>query len=327
MSIHSTIAKIYRPAVFQGRLDSGGYFEGWYFKQVSTDSRRVLAFIPGVSLSGERHAFIQMIDGTTGASRYFSYDLSEFSWRRNRFEICIGASRFSSEGMSINITAPDIRVTGSLDFCDPLPYPVKLLSPGIMGWYSFVPSMECYHGVVSMGHRLEGSITMQKETIGFDGGRGYIEKDWGVSFPESWIWLQGNTFTGTDASFMLSVAKIPWRGRHFNGFLCFLYAGGTLYRFMTYTGARIDEIRQGDNRLFVSVSDRRHRLFVEARQHVTGSLAAPAMGTMSRPIKECGNASLNLRLEDTGGRIIFDASDTTAGMEAVGDILELSRRR
>ncbi len=96
---------------------------------------------------------------------------------------------------------------------------------------------------------------------------------------------------------------------------------------MTYTGARIDEIRQGDDRLFVAVSDRRHRLSVEARQHVTGSLAAPAMGTMSRPIKECGNASLNLRLEDTGGRIIFDASDTTAGMEAVGDILELSGRR
>ncbi|HSV96411.1 MAG TPA: tocopherol cyclase family protein [Spirochaetota bacterium] len=327
MSIYSTIAKTYNPAVFQGTLERDGYFEGWYFKQVSADLRRVLAFIPGISLSGDRHAFIQMINGMTGESRYFSYDLSEFRWSNDRFEIGIGACRFSAEGMSLDIASRGTRVKGALEFVDTRPYPVKILSPGIMGWYSFVPSMECYHGVVSMGHRLSGSITIDSDTIGFEGGRGYIEKDWGVSFPESWIWLQGNTFPGREASFMLSIAKIPWRRRHFNGFLCFLYEGGSLYRFMTYTGARIDEIRMDDGRLFVTLSDRRYRLSVKARQLATGALAAPAMGTMNRPIKECGNASLEVRLEDSAGRVFFEGNDATAGMEAVGDVINLMRRK
>lgn len=26
----------------------------------------------------------------------------------------------------------------------------------------------------------------------FSGGRGYIEKDWGQSFPAAWVWLQIN---------------------------------------------------------------------------------------------------------------------------------------
>ncbi|RPI92529.1 MAG: hypothetical protein EHM32_09050, partial [Spirochaetales bacterium] len=108
------------------------------------------------------------------------------------------------------------------------------------------------HGVLPR-HRLHGTPAFGKhqhrcDTIRFEGGRGYIEKDWGTSFPESWIWLQGNTFPDGETSFMLSIAKIPWRGRHFNGFLCFLYAGGTLHRFMTYTGARINEIRLDEGR-------------------------------------------------------------------------------
>ena len=327
MGIYSAIKKIYRPAVFQGDLGRNGYFEGWYFKQVSADSGRVLAFIPGISLSGKRHAFIQMIDGMTGTTRYFSYDLSEFRYRSDRFEVEIGPSRFSAEGISLDIDLDGSRITGRLDFSDTLHYPVRLFSPGIMGWYSFLPSLECYHGIVSMGHRLTGSVRIDSKTNGFDGGRGYIEKDWGVSFPESWIWLQGNTFAGAGASFMLSIAKIPWRGRHFNGFLCFLHAGGSLYRFMTYTGARIDEIRLDDGHLFVGLSDRRYRLSVEARQLTTGTLAAPAVGTMDRHIKECGNARLSVRLEDTGRRVLFEESDATAGMEAVGDVINLMRKR
>lgn len=327
MGLISTIAKIYTPAVFQGDLERDGYFEGWYFKQVSPGSDRVLAFIPGVSLSGERHAFIQMIDGMTGVSRYFQYDLSEFRWLRDRFQVEIGRCRFSTEGISLDIDNDGTRVTGELRFDGVFPYPVRPLSPGIMGWYSFVPSMECYHGVVSMGHRLSGELKIDGAVCSFDNGRGYIEKDWGTSFPESWIWLQGNTFRGSEGSFMLSIAKIPWRGRHFNGFLCFLYAGGKLYRFMTYTGATIRKIDKAGNRLSVTISDRRHRLAVEAEQLANGSLAAPASGAMNRPIKECGNARLSVRLEHHDGRVIFHAEDSTAGMEAVGDILTLSGRR
>lgn len=56
-------------------------------------------------------------------------------------------------------------------------------SPGIMGWYAWVPTMECYHGVVSLDHAISGKLMIEDQAHDFNGGRGYIEKDWGKSFP------------------------------------------------------------------------------------------------------------------------------------------------
>ena len=39
--------------------------------------------------------------------------------------------------------------------------------------------MQCSHGVISMGHPLEGSVRLNGETIDFSGGTGYIETDRG----------------------------------------------------------------------------------------------------------------------------------------------------
>ena len=55
--------------------------------------------------------------------------------------------------------------------------------PGVMGPFSFVPFMECYHGVVNIDHKISGSLMINNEEIDFTDGYGYIEKDWGKSFP------------------------------------------------------------------------------------------------------------------------------------------------
>ena len=34
----------------------------------------------------------------------------------------------------------------------------KKKKAGIMGWYRFVPFMQCYHGVVSLNHKLNGTF-------------------------------------------------------------------------------------------------------------------------------------------------------------------------
>lgn len=49
-----SVAKVWRPAWFQGRLQSHSCFEGWYFKSVSADGLVRLAVIPGVSLTAGR---------------------------------------------------------------------------------------------------------------------------------------------------------------------------------------------------------------------------------------------------------------------------------
>jgi tocopherol cyclase len=51
-----------------------------------------------------------------------------------------------------------------------------------MGWFAYVPFMECYHGVLSLDHEVNGRLRLGKRETDFSGGRGYIEKDWAAPF-------------------------------------------------------------------------------------------------------------------------------------------------
>lgn len=57
-----------------------------------------------------------------------------------------------------------------------------------MGIFSFFPRMECYHGLLQLDGEIEGKIQFKKEVFDFTKGSVYIEKDWGHSFPEAYIW-------------------------------------------------------------------------------------------------------------------------------------------
>ena len=206
--------QIFNRSGFQGASRKKDYFEGWYYKNVAAGLDSVLSFIPGISLSGDDpHAFIQIIDGLTNITSYVRYDLAQFSCGAGELCVTIGKSKFTGECIDLDIETDGIRVRGKLEFENMTPYPSTLKSPGIMGWFSYVPFMECNHGVVSADHRVKGSVVFNGRSHDFTGGKGYIEKDWGRSFPESWVWLQCNNFADKDTSLFLSVAKIrPLKG-------------------------------------------------------------------------------------------------------------------
>lgn len=322
--------KIYNPAVFQGSLRKKHYFEGWYFKHVTADGGDSLALIPGISLgAGESgsSSFIQVIHGAEGKTWWLDFPAGEFSFSRRRFEIGVGDSRFSLGGSSVSASGEGTEISGNLRYSEPVEYPVGLLSPGIMGPYRFVPFMECYHGVVSADHRIDGSIILDGRTIDFTGGRGYIEKDWGTSFPEAWIWTQCNTFARNEgSSFLFSLAKIPWMGRYFLGFLCFLYEKGTFHLFSTYTKAEMSRIDYDGKRLAVHIRGGRgeegSQLVFEAVKKRFGSLKAPDIGAMSRTIKESVDSDISVRFTGPGGGVVFEDTGTRAGLEVIEEIFE-----
>jgi tocopherol cyclase len=208
-------------SMFQGNKEKKNYFEGWYFKMVGDNGEVILSVIPGISLSedgSEQHAFIQFINGRTEETHYVTYPITSFYFSRKEFAIKIENNYFSDNLISLNIQEDDLKINGQVKWKGLPLTPIKKKSPAIMGWYRFVPFMECYHGVVSLTHQLTGKIQMNEKVMDFDRGKGYIEKDWGESMPESWIWMQSNHFSNTKSSFMLSVANIPWLGKSFTGF-------------------------------------------------------------------------------------------------------------
>jgi tocopherol cyclase len=46
-----------------------------------------------------------------------------------------------------------------------------------MGSFSFLPLMECRHGLISINHRIEGSFEQDGLKVDMERGRGIIEKD------------------------------------------------------------------------------------------------------------------------------------------------------
>jgi hypothetical protein len=315
---------VFKPEVFQGNLTSKIYFEGWYFKHVSKNLEHVYSFIPGISLNPQNpHAFIQVIDGLTGNTQYIEYPLSSFSFSKNNFKVQIGDSVFTSDSILLNIHSPLIEVSGRLSYSGSVKYPGSLVAPGIMGWYSFVPFMECKHGVVSVSHRIDGSLLIDSQQLDFSGGKGYIEKDWGKSFPESWIWFQSNNFMNSDACIMMSIAKIPWLGSFFTGFLGFLYYNGTFYPFSTYHKSEITALSLVDEKLKLSFKGKKHQLNVTASLKKSGILLAPKSGEMSRRIKESIDSELEVVLSDLTGTEIYHDKAARAGLEVIEGIFEI----
>lgn len=317
------IKKMRHPEMFQGYKKSKNYFEGWYFKMVSANGSSIFSVIPGVSLSSdgkEKHAFIQIINGTTAETSYYTFPIEDFTFSKNNFVIKIGKNYFSENKLVLDIRTDNDNISGEISFSNIVKFPSgKVLNSGIMGWYRFVPLMECYHGVVSLNHNLSGTLTVGGNKNIFNDGFGYIEKDWGSSMPSAWIWMQSNHFSVKNCSFMLSVANVPWLGKSFTGFLGFFLLNGTIRRFATYTNAKLVLEQISLNTVKITIKDKENSYEIEALRNEVGLLKAPVKGSMDRRIPESINAVINLKVLDNKGNIIFNDSTSIAGLELVGD--------
>ncbi len=277
---------LWRPGTYHGSGKKGNFFEGWFFNIVDRTKENIFAFIPGISLGEDPHAFIQILDGLAHQSSYILFHVKDFISSTKKMEIRIGENIFSAEAIELNIKAENRQIKGKLDFGELKPWPVKIASPGVMGWYAFVPLMECFHGVISFDHTINGVLSINENNIQFDGGRGYIEKDWGKSFPNAYVWIQSNHFEQPGVSLMASVAKIPWLRKSFRGFIIGLFIDNKLYRFTTYNGARLNYLRLSDSQVQLQVSDKNYILNVEALRTEGGLLHAPYKNHMLTRISE-----------------------------------------
>jgi len=183
--------------------------------------------------------------------------------------------------------------------------------------------MECYHAVLSLDHAIEGSLTVDGSEIGFSGGRGYIEKDWGRSFPHAHVWIQSNHFAPSGASLTASVAIIPWIRTSFPGFIVGFLLNGHLHRFATYTGARITRLEILDDHILWVVHDKRHELTIRATRSQGGLLHAPTVTEMTSRLLESLTSTVHVTLKTREGKVLFAGEGGHAGLEIGGAIQEL----
>ncbi len=317
------IKSIMNPAIYHGHGKTAPFFEGWYYKLIAADESEKYAIIPGVFLGKDGYAFIQVLNGSTSETNFIKYPLDAFSADEDNFKVHIADNIFQLDSIQLDIDRPNFRLNGELSFSNVTGWPISVASPGVMGWYAWVPRMECYHGVLGFDHEIKGCLQTGNKKIDFTGGRGYIEKDWGTAFPEGYVWMQTNHFQHTKISLTASIAIIPWLGSAFRGFIVGLWVDGKLYRFATYTGAKTDRLEITDSEVIWQMSDPDYRLEIIARRGTTGDLKGPTRQDMGMRVAESLKAAVYTKLESSTGQVIFEGTGQHAGLEVSGNIQRL----
>ena len=294
--IFRRLKAIWNPELYHGWGKKKKFFEGWYYKIVSKDQDHAFAFIPGIAMdeNGLKQAFIQILDGKKFNSNYIKFSFDKFKSNPLVHDVRIGNNRFKLN--SIELDLPNIK--GKLLFKNLTPWSKSFFSPGIMGPFSFLPFMECYHGILSMNHSISGDLIINNKKINFNSGRGYTEKDWGHSFPLGYVWMQSNHFSNKNISFKLSVAKIPLRGFSFIGFIAGIYINGNIIEFTTYNFSKLKKCSISKEEVLIEMENNNYKIIVKAIRSKSTKLAAPIQGFMDSRIEESMNSIIHLILID-----------------------------
>lgn len=304
------------PDLFQGEkylTEYKDYFEGWYFK--NTNKENGVSFIPGINIEkNEPKAFVQVI--TNGTSYFVNYDIEDFIFFDNPFAIKIGNNFFSREGIHIDIKDKGLDINGDIKYSNNKNINTNFMNPNIMGPFSFIPFMECNHAILSMQNNANGSININNYEMKFDNDMGYIEKDLGCSFPKTYIWCQGNNFQKSNASFMLSIADVPFKMFKFKGVICVLLLDDKEYKFTTYNNGKLAECDINDNSLNITLKKGDYYLNVRSTFDKGQKLAAPVKGGISKDIFESITSLITVTLRQ-GDKTIFSDTSTNCGLEIV----------
>ena len=289
---------------FRSTTRTGPYFEGWYLKHQNQHGQ-ALALIPALHIdsAGQRTVSLQIISNSE--SWWLEYPETQFQLTRQPFRVQIGRSSFSRQGIVLHIEQAGLSLHGTLRYG-----PFTVLRSDVMGPFRFFAGMQCSHGVLSMGHSLQGTLDLNGEELDFFNGIGYIETDRGRSFPGSHLWTQCVWYGPEHGSLLLAIATVPLPVGGFSGCVCSVFYRDREYHLATYRGAKIEEwsssgaiIRQGKYCLEAELlNERRH------------ALRAPVEGRMERTIHESLCAEVRYRFW-CGKNLLFQHSDRYASFE------------
>lgn len=269
-----------------------------------------------ILIIGDYSSFIQII--TKDYSYFLNFSFKDFSFSDSPFFIKIDSNSFSLDEFNININDSFHRLTikGSIHFSNHTFIKNNFYAPNIMGPFSYFSSMECNHAILSMKSNISGSLHFNGNLINFNDGIAYIEKDWGTSFPSSYIWCQSNEFLAFPANFMLSVATIPLGSFNFTGIISDISFENKEYKFATYYGAKLKKYNVNNDSISVEIKQGNKILSVSSLSENSNFLLAPSKGKMKREILESISSKIDIQITEND-KTIFSNSGFNSGLEIV----------
>ena len=312
--IHS-LRNIWYPERYHGAFKESEFFEGWYYK-FENEHHHAFALIVGVSIGTmEKTAFIQFVDGQTHKTLYFKFDFEQFLSERKAFSLQLGKNSFTKNHVYLDL--PSLK--GELFFSDHVSWQKSILAPNIMGPLSYFPFLECNHSIVSLSNTVKGEINLEGRTHAFQTGKGYIEKDWGRSFPKAHIWLQSSHFSSGSATVSVAIARMKILGKEVLGYAASFMLKEEHYLFSSYNFSKL-VVRQNGKQLVLLFKNKRFELSIETEISKVVALKTPTPLGMNGLVQESLNACLNMTLKHQGSQQnIYVGKAYNSGLEVSGD--------
>jgi tocopherol cyclase len=199
----------YKPSSLRGNFERSRFFEGWFQKVFSKQHNASFLLIYGYATrnSNDKFGFLQvLIPNQPPLIVYFPKD--EVSCHVKSHVFRMGNNIFTTE--SIRITTSDLGIDLNLTNN----HPIKSFKNS-MGYAYYIPNLPCYHSVLNTSQIVFGEIRHKGEHYVLENEMGYLEKNWGISFPESYFWVHAVDPTDPNISLLFSRAEIVWLGKIF----------------------------------------------------------------------------------------------------------------
>ncbi|WP_235069301.1 tocopherol cyclase family protein [Turicibacter sp. TJ11] len=314
------------PDLYHGHDQYTNFFEGWYFKIVDATATYALALIPGIARSEdakEHHSFIQVVNLVNHTYNYYRFNVNDFYSNNHHLKLNIGINEFSFNKIVVNLE----DLNGVLYLGTPKKWPDSKLNPGSMGFYNYLPFMECYSQVCAIdGEIEEGHLKIGEQVIDFSNGKYYIEKNWGKSFPTSWIWIQSNSFADHRATVTCSLGIVPFPIlKEFRGFLIGVTVDDKFYSFTTMNRSKIN-IQVCDRDIILCATHQHLQLILKTKTKPEDFVECfgPQNGKMSPLLEETLKGEVEMTLMDVKKNIlIYHGIGKACGIEYGGDISRL----
>lgn len=269
------------------------FFEGYFIK--CSNKHDQVAIIPSfeVNSHGDVSASIQIL--TNDKSFHIPFSTKNFTVGKNIFNVQIGDNEFNAKGVKMNFSFEEHSVKGNLSFGEFSHPKENLYAPTIMGPFSYLKFLDCYHFVVSTNHLVSGEITIDGKLYTFENDNCYIEGDYGKSFPDEWFFAQANSF-GTNTSVMLSIAKL--KKPKMTGLLGFIrdeHSGLNLV-LGTYYLTKIKDFKKTPKGHKIVLYQQDYTIYLETEIIKTQKLLAPTRGKLIKPINEATEGTLQIHV-------------------------------
>ncbi len=304
-------------AGFRGAVRKKRYFEGWYIRLSSAESPWSCALIPGIAMdyNGEKSAFIQMIE-SEGSSHYIPIDYSDFQAKTDEFDVRIGVNQLSEERIAVDLrpNGVDFKLDLKLDKSSGFESDFHPLN--VMGWMSKMPFLPCYHHILQMKTPVSGTVEWKGNSLPFNRGFAYIEKDWGTSFPKKWNWLQSSMLSNCEGALSAVTSYVPILGVGVPAGMAAIQIDNERF-FWSSAWGHSWKVRGNQSEREIRFRNSSHELLLNVYQGRTAPLIAPIAGKMERSVLESIDGQVSVELKSRNGDRIYSGEAIQAGVELI----------